>query len=885
MAPGSSVQSALLRRGLSWPLLGRDHELRCIAELRAERAGEGGGVGVVIAGPAGVGRSHLARHAVAAAEHAGAPVAWLTATASAATVPFGPVAGLLPEQTQAADPATVFRRTAALLREEAGGRTVVLGVDDAHLLDPASAALVLHLAVSGTAFVVATVRSGAGQPDAVRTLWNDAGAVRFDLGELTADETGRLAELVLAGPVEPEARRWLFDRSRGNPLYVRELLLGALADQALRQRDELWRLLRVPPPSPALAELVGARTAGLNAAERAVVELLAFGEPLRLSELTELAGSATTAAVEAHGMLAVDDATPDADVWLAHPVYGYVLRAEVPRVRASAITHRLAEALGNRRDRTPADTLRIARWLLDSGGEMPVEQLLEAAAAALEQGELDLAATFATRAQRGGGSAAAVMLLARARNAQGRGADAEALLAGIEGTSATPDAALEYLHLRLTVLTWGVGRDPAAALALIGRALRWWPDPGWAGRLAPLQARLAAIVDGRGEPPAAVAAARSGSAIDTFGEHVDLHHAFYRGAVREAHRLVMHRLPRVPLRGEAAEVAALVRCLTGLEGGEERAELTAWLLDAVPAAVRTTDHAAAGLMSATLGGLALAAGRQIDADRRLVDAVGHLERRDPFAMLGSVHALRAEARYRLGDRAGATLAADRARVAFGADRVPLTSLPYLARGRAWAAMAEGDPARGQRILLEAARRLTLLPLYAAQLHHEALRIGARPAPMVGTLTALRARCDAPLVDLYLRHVRARADGDAAALLRCADEFTRLDALRYAAECAAEAAEVLAEQGRTDSARRAATRSRYLHEQGQGGGPAPPIRGVDEAGLRLTRRESQVAELAADGLTNAQIGERLTISVRTVESHLHRAMQKRGARSRRELRGR
>jgi DNA-binding NarL/FixJ family response regulator len=253
-------------------------------------------------------------------------------------------------------------------------------------------------------------------------------------------------------------------------------------------------------------------------------------------------------------------------------------------------------------------------------------------------------------------------------------------------------------------------------------------------------------------------------------------------------------------------------------------------------------------------------------------------------MLGGVHAVRVEAAHRLGDPREAGRALDRALAAFGTGPLPLVRLPYLARGRAWAAMAEGDARRAQQILLDAAGRLASLPLYAAQLHHEALRVGAAAAPMVRTLTALRARCDATLAELYVRHVRARADGDAAGLLRCTDDFARLDALRYAAECAAEAAEVLAAQGRTDSARRAAGRSRQLHERGQGG-TAPPIRGVAGTGLRLTRRESQVAELAAEGLTNAQIGERLTVSVRTVESHLHRAMQKHGVRSRRELRDR
>jgi len=44
---------------------------------------------------------------------------------------------------------------------------------------------------------------------------------------------------VLGAPVEEAARRWMHDRSRGNILYVRELLLGALADGALEDRRGL----------------------------------------------------------------------------------------------------------------------------------------------------------------------------------------------------------------------------------------------------------------------------------------------------------------------------------------------------------------------------------------------------------------------------------------------------------------------------------------------------------------------------------------------------------------------------------------------------------------------------------------------------------------------
>ncbi|MBP2476499.1 non-specific serine/threonine protein kinase [Crossiella equi] len=48
---------------------------------------------------------------------------------------------------------------------------------------------------------------------------------------------------------------------------------------------------------------------------------------------------------------------------------------------------------------------------------------------------------------------------------------------------------------------------------------------------------------------------------------------------------------------------------------------------------------------------------------------------------------------------------------------------------------------------------------------------------------------------------------------------------------------------------------------------------------LTRRERQVAELVAEGLSNKEIGERLVIAVRTAEGHVERILQKLGFSSR------
>ena len=67
------------------------------------------------------------------------------------------------------------------------------------------------------------------------------------------------------------------------------------------------------------------------------------------------------------------------------------------------------------------------------------------------------------------------------------------------------------------------------------------------------------------------------------------------------------------------------------------------------------------------------------------------------------------------------------------------------------------------------------------------------------------------------------------------------------------------------------------------GTQAPIRTAaagPEAGL--TARETEITALVREGLTNREIASRLFLSVRTVESHLYRAMQKLGASDRREL---
>lgn len=162
--------------GVTWPSVGRREELELV-----EQALAAGISGMVLAGAAGVGKTRLAREALGAAEAKGWVARWAVATQAAASIPFRALAHFLPAAVGGESRLEMLRAAAAGLVRGARSSRLALGVDDAHLLDDASAALVHQLAATGTAFGVVTVRSVALAPDAVIALWKDGLAERLEV--------------------------------------------------------------------------------------------------------------------------------------------------------------------------------------------------------------------------------------------------------------------------------------------------------------------------------------------------------------------------------------------------------------------------------------------------------------------------------------------------------------------------------------------------------------------------------------------------------------------------------------------------------------------------------------------------------------------------------
>jgi DNA-binding CsgD family transcriptional regulator len=214
-------------------------------------------------------------------------------------------------------------------------------------------------------------------------------------------------------------------------------------------------------------------------------------------------------------------------------------------------------------------------------------------------------------------------------------------------------------------------------------------------------------------------------------------------------------------------------------------------------------------------------------------------------------------------------------------RRPFRSLDYeRSLARAWVAANQGVVGEAIETVLSAAQRAQDNGQFAAEVIclQTATQFGDRScAPRLRELEAI---VEGPRVGLSARFAGALRDGDAAELDAVSQDFERMGDRVAALDAAAHAAVEYRRHDRRGSALGSSTRADAL-AQLCGGANTPALRQASEE-LPLTDRQREIAMLIADGLSSRAIAERLTLSVRTVDSHIFRAMSKTGTTSRDEL---
>ena len=182
---------------------------------------------------------------------------------------------------------------AALLRNLTAQAAVIAVLDDVHFADASSWEALRYFArhLDDTRLlVVATSRPAdlADQEVAAQALFEldeDGFLRRLEVTPLDRNTTRELAETIVGQPPPAALVDWVDQRARGNPLYVISLVRALLEEHADLSAPGLHRL----PES--LAERMAARTRGADTTTRAVLDLLAVVDrPLPLADLAVLTG-------------------------------------------------------------------------------------------------------------------------------------------------------------------------------------------------------------------------------------------------------------------------------------------------------------------------------------------------------------------------------------------------------------------------------------------------------------------------------------------------------------------------------------------------------------------------------------------------------------------
>lgn len=357
----------------AWPFVGRDalvHEISL--RLTTNRS-------VILAGGAGSGKTSLAQKALRTLG-SDALVLHIRGTAVVSRIPYGPMSFLLSELDEESlhHPILVLQALTRHLKVQAGDRRIVLFVDNIEDLDELSVMTITQLAAQGTVLLVAVCETLPEAPQEFLHLWRDGVLHRVDVGPMSLDETIQLLKAELHGPISRSAVQELWTISEGNPLYLRVLTREQVVTKNLIRRDGVWVLVAQPAArGEGLVEILANRHSRLTEDQRIVVELVALAGSLPLKLLLKIIGPTDIDTLQEHGSLLVGPA-PDSIVRIPSSLIAEVVRGNVPPGRSCELRERLVDASSDL-PYPPVDVVSFATWTMHCGAPLELSLAVRAA--------------------------------------------------------------------------------------------------------------------------------------------------------------------------------------------------------------------------------------------------------------------------------------------------------------------------------------------------------------------------------------------------------------------------------------------------------------------------------------------------------------------------
>jgi tetratricopeptide (TPR) repeat protein len=687
--------------------------------------------GVVVLGPDGIGKSTLARLAAEqlSSQHPDTLVRWVTGTPTERAIPFGAFSHLVDFSSFGADigkPAALLRAARASL----GGdqhRALLLVVDDAHQLDALSATLVYQFALTGTARMIVTARGPdfGATPEAIAALWSDGLLARIDI-----EATGE-------------------SRSSASEPGVDDFIAGL--------------------PGPA----------------RAVLDFLAVAEPLSVADLAILAGDDAVAQAQDWGAAEtrVRGGDPaDAVVYTAHPLFAERAAAALGDDGARRLRTELVNRLSQHPSDHLSDRLRLAYLALDSDAPQPVAEVVLAALQALRLGDLPLGERLARSALDRSGDLAARLPLANALAWQGRGREAETLLAEVDA-AALPEPELMAWTLLRAANQFFMLSEPERATAFLQTIRGRIPDAS--GRLT-LDALSATFAMNAGRVGHAIDVAREVLASPSADDQA-VAWAASAATLSAARQGRFDEVEALAQRAMNAEHPGLLRFTVGL-GQTSTLVMAGQLETAAELAKQFTDFAELQQPGRAIGEVLLAhvliANGEFDQAATLLGPASATLERTGYSWGPLSLMLLATALAQQGDIAAAAKALTKAESRHGTKSALFG--PELGVARAWR-LAVGRDAHGAVAAARDAARMAERGGQhgvALRVWHEAVRLGDIRA--VDPLTKLCGEIDCVTGRIALAHAQALTGRDSAALRTVSENLATLGMRAAAADAAAQA---------------------------------------------------------------------------------------------------